>query len=97
MSTGNVWTAIHETHGTVAVIHDHNLVNAIHTQQEHAARSKILPCGAVSVSDNDIENGWQCTRPANHPGRHIATTRTGIAAAWPGNQPPTLTDLKATP
>ena len=37
--------------------------------------------------------GYSCTRPPGHPGRHFARASSGIAAAWPGTLPPERDDL----
>jgi hypothetical protein len=48
----------------------------------------VKGCGQQMVS-----GGYVCTRPPGHPKRHIARAIRGIAAAWPGDLPPTVGDL----
>lgn len=44
---------------------------------------------------NKLEIGvtYKCTRPPGHNGRHVGRSHTKIAAAWPGDLPPTVDDL----
>jgi hypothetical protein len=42
--------------------------------------------------------GWlYCSRPAGHPGRHVAVGYDEMCAAWPGTHPVTLADLDPAP
>ena len=47
-------------------------------------RDDGVPFGAVDM---------ECSRPAGHPGRHMAALDGAVIGAWPGTHPPVKTDL----